>query len=105
MNNGNYKKSLIRNILIAEETKKAAERLGYPNHLVSICINKGLSPCEFTLVSEEVLRNVMKLCDSGLKNSFANKRRYKEEMVKASACATVMVKNKMGSLPWTMPGG
>ena len=44
MNNGNYKKSLIRNILIAEETKKAAERLGYPNHLVSICINKGLSP-------------------------------------------------------------
>ena len=46
---------------------------------------------------------MIKLCDSGLKNSFANKRRYKEEMVKASACATVMVKNKMGSLPGQCP--
>ena len=74
MNNGNYKKSDKKHNNW-EETKKAAERLGYPNHLVSICINKGLSPCEFTLVSEEVLRNVMKLCDSGLKNSFANKKK------------------------------
>lgn len=81
MGNNGYRRIVIDK-LIAEETRKAAEKLGYFNNLDSICLKQDLSPDEFTKVYEVVLRNVIKLCESRLKNGFSRKERYEKEMVK-----------------------
>lgn len=75
-NNGDRK--IATEKIIAEETKKTAERLGYFNNLDLICLNKNLSPEEYIAVYEGTLRNIIKICDSRLKNSFSRKERYTE---------------------------
>lgn len=77
-NNKDYRKIVIEKI-IKDETRKAAERLSHFNHLDLICLKKDLSPEEYTIIYEGVLRNVMKICESLLKNSFSRKERYSEK--------------------------
>lgn len=78
MNNNGHRKIVIEKI-IAEETKKTAERLGHFNNLDLICLNRNLSPEEYIAVYEGTLRNIIKICESRLKNSFSKKERYSEK--------------------------
>lgn len=67
--------------LVKNGTTKANEKLSFLNdELISICIKNGLTSTEHIEVYEGVIRNIMQICDSRLKNSFANKRRYKEKI-------------------------
>lgn len=75
MNGNGYRKIVIEKI-IKEETRRAAERLGHFNHLDAICLNSDLSPEEHTEVYEGVLRNVIRICESRLKNGFSKRERY-----------------------------
>lgn len=77
MKDNGYKEILLKKI-IEDETKKAAERLGHFNNLDSVCANKDLPPEEFLKVLEGVLRNVIGICESRLKNTFSRKERYTE---------------------------
>lgn len=78
--NGN-RKIYIEDI-VKGETKKANDKLGFLNDITSVCLKKGLTSSEYIEVNEKVIRNIMQICDSRLGNSFANKRRYKEEIKK-----------------------
>lgn len=75
MSGNDYRKIVLEKI-IAEETRKAAERLGHLNHIDLDCLKKDLSPEECMEVYEGILRNIMKICESRLKNSFSRKERY-----------------------------
>lgn len=72
------RRKIVIEKIIKEETRKTAERFGHFNQLDSICLKKNLTPDEFIKVYGEVLRNVMKLCESQLKNSFSKRERYAE---------------------------
>lgn len=81
------RKIRIENI-VKDETAAANIRLSLLlNNLTFSCLKKGLTSSEYIEVYEKVIRNIMQICDSRLKNSFANKRRYKEEIKKTSARA------------------
>lgn len=78
----NYRKIIVEK-LITEETRKMNEKIGHLNHLDSICLNRELTSEEFIEVYERIWRNLMKICDNHLKNSFSRKERYENEIKKA----------------------
>ena len=83
----NYNRKIHMENIVKEETMKANDKLGFLNNITPVCIKKGLTSSEYIEVYEGVIRNIMQICDSRLKNSFANKRRYKEETKKTYARA------------------
>lgn len=72
------RKVRIENIVKDETAKASNKQAEFQNSLTLICIENGLTSSEYIEVSEKVIRNIMQICESRLKNSFANKRRYKE---------------------------
>lgn len=74
------RKICIENIVKGETAKANNKQAEFFNDLTLICIKDGLTSSEYIEVYEKVIRNVMQICESRLKNSFANKRRYKEEI-------------------------